>query len=263
MREYDVIASLGGDCAVGYQLRHRGLRRTALPFDWTRMTSPKALEYLVLGFQNDFIDLCAKENLEFEGREPIIARGRRVEYPALDKLSGFDFIHLFTRPLTEAGAYERGRDILMRRISRFVAMLEKAKSALLILATEFAYEDRLAYELAKAIRSRFPQLELSLRLIMFNAGKQEVIAQENGDCICRYQRKLDLHYDMVFTSYEWKFLDTIKLSCYSTPAQRKPKGLEGFKYKLWKKLGLELEEKGHACCNMRFWNLEKETSGNA
>lgn len=263
MKEYDVIASLGGDCAVSYQLRHRGLRMTSLPFDWTRMTSPKALEYLICGFQNDFEDLCLKENLEFEGREPIVARGGRIEYPALDKLSGFDFIHLFTRPLTDNGAYDEGDAILKRRISRFVSMLEKAKSALLILATEFAYEDQLALALAQAIRHRFPQLKLSLRLMMFHSERQGVIVQENGDCICRYQRKLDLHYDMVFTSYEWKFLDVVKLSSCPLPAQRKPKGLKGLKYKTWKKFGLELEEQGYACCNMRFWNLDKESSANA
>lgn len=260
MKEYDVIASLGGDCAVGYQLRHRGLRMTSLPFDWTRMMSKEPIEYLIRGFQNDFKDLCLKENLTFEGRRHLLIPGGRKEYPAYDTLTGFDFLHLFTKPLTDPGSYPAGRAILDRRIARFISMLGKAKTALLILVTEFAYDEQLARDLAASIRRRFPKLDLTLYLIQFAAKATETIDLGSGDVLCRYQRHLDKHYDMVFTSHEWKFLDTVKLTNLPPPQERKPKGLMRLKYTLWKKYGYELEERGYACCNAKYWHIDKDAT---
>lgn len=38
-KTYDLIASLGGDCSAASQLRLRGLRHEAYPFDWTYIGS--------------------------------------------------------------------------------------------------------------------------------------------------------------------------------------------------------------------------------
>ena len=61
--KYDLICSLGGSCAAAHNLRIRGLRNAAYPFDWTYFTSDEAIYQLAEGFKNKFEKYMLKENL--------------------------------------------------------------------------------------------------------------------------------------------------------------------------------------------------------
>ena len=53
-KEYDLICSLGGNCAAAHNLRIRNLRTVAYPFDWTYFKSDSAVYKLADNFVDGF-----------------------------------------------------------------------------------------------------------------------------------------------------------------------------------------------------------------
>lgn len=56
MNRYDLICSLGGNCSVAHNLLYRGLRKFALPFDWTYFEDISAIYKLAESFEVKFAD---------------------------------------------------------------------------------------------------------------------------------------------------------------------------------------------------------------
>ena len=89
--KYDLIASLGANCSVAYELKRRFLRSFSLPFDWLLIDDSRTFAYLARAFRNRFDDFMLKENLvELECGD-----GKYVPY--YDKCSGCKFLHFFQR----------------------------------------------------------------------------------------------------------------------------------------------------------------------
>ena len=251
-REYDLIVSLGGNCAAACQMKHRGLRRVALGFDWLAMDDLRAIHYFSRAMENGFGDLALRENLEV--CSPPLGSGKQLEYRYADRLSGYRFLHHFHGDVwTDAGEYERGRRTLLKRIDRFMNLLDRSKTALLVLETNFEFEDVEIFKLHEAIARRFPSVDIELYVMMFSAGTQGDKPLPGIGAVCKYQRPVNLLYDMQFTSWEWSFLDYVRLSpanfgnCHSRPT-----GLSRIKYKLWKHCGKELEDRGYPYVSMHF-----------
>ena len=253
-REYDLIASLGGNCAVACQMKHRGLRRVALGFDWLSMDNLRTLRYFAKAMDNGFDDLALKENLGVY--LPPLRNGKEMEYRYEDRLSGYKLLHHFHGEIeTDDGEYERGRRTLLKRIDRFMNLLGESKTALLVLETSFEFDDSEIFKLHEAIARRFPSVDIELYVMMFSAKEQYDKALPGIGTVCRYQRPVDLLYDMQFTSWEWAFLDHVRLSSANTGAcPSRPTGLLRLKYKLWKHCGRELEDRGYPYVAMNFFN---------
>ncbi len=77
-KEYDLIFSLGGNCAAAHNILYRGLRKYALPFDWTYMKdeiiydfynsikmiySQKQIDFVVLNFGCKSENIVEKDNI--------------------------------------------------------------------------------------------------------------------------------------------------------------------------------------------------------
>lgn len=253
-REYDLIASLGGNCAAACQMKHRGLRKVALGFDWLAMDDLRTIRYLADALNKGFADLALRENLKV-CLPPIRSNGRKVcRY--VDVLTGYRFLHLFHGEVeTDLDEYKRGRATLFRRIDRFMGLLGKAKTALLVLETNFEFDDSEVEKLHEAISQRFPFVDIELYVMMFSSRTQGDRILPGIGVVCRYQRPVDLNYDMQLTSWEWSFLDYVKLAANNIcDCPLRPTGMLRLKYKLWKHCGKELEDRGYPYVAMRFFN---------
>jgi hypothetical protein len=248
--EYDAIVSLGGFCAPAQQLRARGLRNVAMPFDWLYMVDESTVKWLVGAFANDFKDFCLKENLEVLTRN---GTAGIAPFMYRDKASGYGFIHHFYKSL-EDGGYEEFWPTMNRRMKRFLSLFRPGGSILLILATPFSFDLADADKLLSTIRGRHPDVHVDLYVMQFAVPFSEnlVIAKRideghsfEGILLARRQSTYDLHR----TSYEWSFMDGLTIKGRQV---KKPVGLTRMRMKLWKHLSLWLRDHNYGCVGIRY-----------
>lgn len=250
-RRYDVIASLGGNCSVAFQLMHRGKRPCAYALDWTLVDDARAIAYLPEGIRTRFAAWCQKENL-IEYDEPGVEYGKKVlKYE--DTLTGFRFMHHFHGEIGQGAYYEDAKKKLDCRMARFYERMSKAKRAYLILSTKFPIAREDAQNILEALDSVFPGVHVRLRILMFAAKEQISETCMDGRLeLCSYIRPLDLHYDMYYTAPEWKFMDELHLSGGASIREIRRRFPAKYKYKIWKSLGRWLERRGYGCANLIF-----------
>lgn len=250
METFDAIVSLGGFCGAAMQLRARGLRPYALPFDWTVMDGPETIRYLTRAFKDGFDDFLLEDNLV-----DLVWHGEAgvTKYKYRDRVSGYGVIHHFHKSLADGG-WAPVHAVMTRRIGRLLRLFENGGRILLILATPFEYDPVLAEDLLYALREKYPQTAFELQVMQYGAtfADPEVLAAKwpasrpffGGG---RYARKTCV-YDLSRTSHEWSFLDDLSLS--SEGAEMR--GAVRLVYKLWKSLSKYLMKKGYGCIGIRF-----------
>ncbi len=201
-RKYDLICSLGGNCAAAFQLKYRGMRPFSLPFDWTYIENGEPLEYLCAGFADGFENLALKENLKrVEGNEshPVIYQ---------DTYSGYFFPNHF-----KADA-EREYDVfnrkIRRRISRLIDGIKSAKSVLFILSVAFPIGDDCLKKLSETLTRLYPDVHFDFEVLSFGCS-QETETTNGSIRLHRFVRQQNL-YDFYKTNFEWAFLDKICLT---------------------------------------------------
>ncbi|MCR5839069.1 MAG: papain-like cysteine peptidase, partial [Kiritimatiellae bacterium] len=57
-RVYDLIFSLGGNCAAAHNLKIRRLRPYSLPFDWTYMVDERPIAWLISAIDSHMSGFC-------------------------------------------------------------------------------------------------------------------------------------------------------------------------------------------------------------
>lgn len=244
--EYDLIVSLGGNCYVAKQLQHRGMRPFSLALDWTLMTDSSCITKLANLFRTHFCDFCLYENISEQGKPDL--EGSHWTYKFLDNKTGFAFGHHFHSPLSDRVGFDRDRSVIQRRIDRIYEKVSAVKNVLFILETAFPYDAQLLKGLYDALRDVFPGVAIDLYAIQFRA--QEEIDRKLTDNIelSTYQRKVDMVDDVYGTSYEWHFLDGIRLAGVMKPTEKRRKSrIVKWKYSLWKALGKSLHKEGAGC----------------
>lgn len=210
IKEYDLIFSLGGSCAAACQIDRRKMRFASLPLDYTFVKKePRILENLARCFDNNFVDFLLKENLyELEGADRGDDHNGKMQYG--DSLVKYRWVNHFPRPITEEGAYEEVKEVIDRRIERWLQFLSESKKVLAIFtnATEIPLE---TFEtLTKSLKKRFPKLEIEYKYIKFEAPDNKIFVQGNVTVInCSRSQN---YYDFKDTNFCWRFLDFCKLS---------------------------------------------------
>lgn len=226
---YDLVASLGGNCMAANNLIRRRLRRSAMPFDWVQMSDGGVVRWLAEHVADGFSGFCLRENLELipEGH-PDWNRfhPERVQYR--DRESGYLFYNHFDRPLEEAGEYERVYSVLRRRLDRFMGCLDRAGSAMLVLATFVKLRDEDLSALAAAFGRRFPKVRFRFVVMKFMAEREAVRTLGAGIEVREITRTVN-PYDFFVTNYEWAYLDEV--------ATREPRPRrQGFLAGLWARI---------------------------
>ena len=248
-KEYDLIVSLGGNCYVAKQLQHRGMRPFSLALDWTAMKDVEPVQKLPSLIRNRFDGFCRYENMmEYA---PPDRSGKNINYMLQDRATGFLFVHHFHEPLSNREAFNSSRAIIEKRIKRLYYKVSSAKSVLFVLETYFAYDQRLLLDIYLSLKEAFPTTEIDLYAIQFNADKAQHAKLSDNVEIDAYQRRVDLCNDVYGTSYEWSFLDGIRITGLPKPTERRSRShIVKFKYKLWKMLGKSLYKEGAGCISL-------------
>ena len=192
MKTYDLIFSLGANCAVSQSLRDAGLQFSSFPFDW--IGSP-GLIFDVEMIESNFKDWFNREDLELwdvrheEGAVQRIYKNTRTN---------FGFPHEFTNAFTFKDGYDSARKKYDRRIERFLKTLSSTKKALAIyleLATRLRISDDELSEARSRIAAKFPGLDLELVYIHEDPLCQtpEIVSERNGVMVVRahYGKFLD------------------------------------------------------------------------
>lgn len=249
--EYDSIISLGGFCGAASQLRARGLRTCSYPLDWVFMDGPESIEWLAGAFADGFAKFALRENLVPIERDGV---GGLAPFKYKDQASGYCFIHHFWRSIDDGDGFDQFSRTMRRRIKRMLSCFSPGKSVLLILATIFPFEQVLAERLLCSVREAFPEVEIDMHVMQFNAVfDSPQVESERWPCDAPFTggryRRANGAYDLSRTSAEWSFLDGLSIRGYEVP---KPHGLSRLYMKLWKRLSKKLRNGGYGVLGIRF-----------
>lgn len=201
-RQYDLICSLGGNCAAAFQMKYRDMRQFSLPFDWVYIENEKPIEYLCEGFKNNFQNLALKENLRrIEGTK---------EHPVIyqDIYSGYFFPNHFVSDFEKE--YSFFYETLRRRIARLLDKIASARNVLFGLSTSFPLDIVCLEKLNDVLSSTYPNVHFELKNLSFACPEEKETVLGNVSQAC-HVRQLNV-YDFYKTNFEWAFLDGIEIS---------------------------------------------------
>ena len=198
---YDLICSLGGNCAAAFQLKYSNMRCFSLPFDWVYIENEKPIEYLCEGFTDGFKNLALKENLKrIEGSK---------EHPVIyqDTYSGYFFPNHFKENAEKE--YSGFNKKLRRRIDRLNTKIKNAQKVLFILSTSFPFDTVSFEKLNKCLTELYPNVYFDFEIVSFDCPQEE--EKTSGNIHVRHYIRRQNLYDFYKTNFEWAFLDDIKL----------------------------------------------------
>ena len=174
---YHRIYSLGSSCEVAHQLRRKGLRKEAGPFDWFVSYSPKRLAEQIEGRFRQFMKL---NNLK-------LLRRLKTTYALKDEVSLCISYHDF--PLKDGEEdwkqdYPAFYSKVQRRTARFLDAL-KSEMPILLIRVNCSKEDALALQYALDCHS--PPASKP-HLLILNVGPKLILEDQWGfDRICSLQ----------------------------------------------------------------------------
>lgn len=250
--DYDLIVSLGGNCGVAFQTKHRGLRHCSLPLDWALMMDEKPIRMLPELIATRFEKFCQYENMVECGAA---AKERGVIKCKLDDTySGYRMLHSFAAPFADRGKYERCLSVLKRRIERMYSLSSSSRTVLFALTTIFAFDPALLGDIYSALSDAFPGVDVEIVNMQFGAGECRQFDILGGKIhVIRLEREWNHIYDTQLTSPDWRWLDRLQITSRPSANRLRKRNLKiKFLYKLWFTIGKYLERHNAGCANMRF-----------
>ena len=220
--QYDLIASLGANCAAAHNLEIRGLRPVALPFDWTYVVDESPYAWMAEHVCDGFRGLCMRENLvEITPASPEWkdAHADRVKY--VDNGSGFRFVNHFSRPVDSDGEYAKVHSALSRRTERLFEMLGKSGRVLFVAGTHVRISPETFQALRRSFSARFPDVDFGFVYVRFATARDEVLPEYGEETrLITVERPLN-DYDCAQANFEWSFMDSLELSgLFQRPRER-------------------------------------------
>lgn len=228
VEKYDLICSLGGNCAAAHNLQIRNLRKASYPFDWTYFNTDNAIDKLSEGFKNGFINYMRKENLEELPINP--SHPDRIQLK--DKYGEIVWANQFSYTNSFDKNYTLVKKTFDRRFKRLLDSTCSAKDILFLFSINNYIKPEKFLNLLKNLKEIYPDKNFQLRVLSFNCETDDIFENEN---IKIFYYKRNLHeYDFLKTSVEWSFLDNIKPMCKKR--NKISFKLFGYKFKLeWNK----------------------------
>ena len=223
-KKYDLIISLGGNCAAAHNLRYRNLRPFSLPFDWVFIEDDTPISYLSEGVKDGFRNLCLFENLVEITDENLIGKHGKF-LPYKDMYTGFNFVNHFDQKLINKNVYLPVYNKIRMRVSRLLNAFEKGSDFLFILSAKVPVSFDVIKKLSDVLKSKYPDKNFEFEILLFDSQKDEVQINENIK-FNYIKRSLNL-YDFHHTNFEWNFLDNVAL-------KRKNNNIKKISLKLFK-----------------------------
>ncbi len=124
MKEYDIVYSIGSNCACAIYLNKNNLRKISGPFDWLTGADFKSRIALIL---NDFDGFMNIEDFE------AVFQDRSVENEYyINKKTNFSFLHDFPKNVALKDCFEEVKQKYDRRIARFYRNINENSKVLLV-----------------------------------------------------------------------------------------------------------------------------------
>ena len=127
-REYDIVYSIGRDCACSFYLQTNGLRLCSGPMDWITTADFNQRFDMLL---SEFKDFMNPECFEFLPKNPNIFNDDKCDYYRNTK-TGFDFYHDFPAGVPFEQSFPDVAAKYNRRIERFYKNIKSNKRVLLV-----------------------------------------------------------------------------------------------------------------------------------
>ena len=190
-KKFDLICSIGEDCACSMYLNKFKLRNASYPFDWLTKSNFDTRINLIL---NDFKDFCNKEDFQKLEKPKNTIVDLKYDYYE-NKQTDFYFYHDFDANLDFNDAYEIVKKRYERRINRFYKHIQKSKNILFVFwgRTDFVDIEKLK-EYHQLLDNKFKNKNIYL-LILENTKNQNNFIYDNIS-----ENILKIKYDM--TSYD-------------------------------------------------------------
>ena len=206
-KQYDLIFSIGGNCAAAHNLRLRGLRKFSLPFDWTYIKDESALYKLADEFENNFKNSLILKNLqELSKEEYSQAHSDKFQYK--DLATGYYWVNHFSQKIdNNIKEYTRVKRKFDKRVTRLDNYIKKSKTILLILSTDLSVNIEPCRYLINKLNEKYPNKIFDIKVLSFGC-QENITIEEPNIIINHYKRELNLN-DFIKTNIEWEFLDTI------------------------------------------------------
>ena len=198
--QFDLVVSLGGNCAAAQQLCYKFFRTEAYPFDWTYFTSDEAVYQLIQGFKDDFKDYALKENFEELPANP--SHPDRIQYK--DNYAKIVWANHFYYGKDD---YYCVKEKLNRRFKRLVNSVKKSHSILFVFSVSFKIEPDSFVALMSALNNLYPDKLFKIKVCSFDAGGD--CEYKNNDVEIFYYKRMMNSSDFDTTNNDWNFLDNI------------------------------------------------------
>ena len=206
--KYDFCLSLGGSCAAAIQLRRRGKRTAALPFDWLMTHEARSFDcqvQVVCG-EHEWLEKDSVKRITPPYQGPGLG-----PFQYRDEGTGFEFLHDFHGDIGEQQRlYNDVVAVYRRRFDRLRAWLANAERVLLVLDSPLKFSNERLEALRLLWVARFPNVEFDLFAVLYSQGVEE--QHDEGHLIVRRLRRAKHVYDNEATAPVWDFLDGVTLS---------------------------------------------------
>lgn len=137
MKVYDIIYSIGRDCACASYMKRALLRATSGPFDWiTGVGFSKRIDII----RDNFRDFLEKDFLKFQEKKPGKPDDKACDYYYNQK-TGFHFPHDFPTGIPLDTSLPDVQEKYSRRIARFYQNIRSAERVLIVYQSHFPEQE--------------------------------------------------------------------------------------------------------------------------
>ncbi len=126
--KYDIVYSIGHDCACSMYLKKHNLRVVSGPLDWLTSVPAHMRFNMIL---NDFDGFMNIEDFEFVEKNPNIVNDEKCDYYK-NKRTGLYFYHDFPAGVPLHNSYQMVAEKYARRIARFFSNIRSHERVLLV-----------------------------------------------------------------------------------------------------------------------------------
>lgn len=179
-KKFDLVISLGEDCACSGWLRRFSLQKYSYPFDWLSNADFETRINLII---NDFQDFLNYDDIKF----------MNIENPTIhdsykDIKYNFHYYHDFEKNIPLSISYDEVKEKYDRRIKRLYDKIEASNSMLFVWYSKDKCQNTEGIEASYLnLQNKFKNKDINL-LIIENSETDENIELQNGHVLI-------LHYD--------------------------------------------------------------------
>lgn len=181
-QKYDIVYSMGHDCACAMYMKSAHLRLCSGPFDWLAHSPfEKRIDLII----NDFQDFLNRDYLEPLEKRPDRPNDENCDYYANTKTEVF-FYHDFPIGVPLDESYPAVLEKYNRRIKRFYDNINKSKRVLIIYFSQFTTTpDDVVLDAANRVCKKFGK-QIDFLIIEHAENVMPVVKRQIAKNVTRY-----------------------------------------------------------------------------